>query len=73
MVGFAQFIRERQLTLDGGGRKQRVVPFSSELRKALFRFITEYKRKPDALLLASRNETTLGRRGRETTLPAAWL
>jgi integrase/recombinase XerD len=50
------------VTLDGKGRKQRVVPFSFELRKALFRFITEYKRKPDALLLASRNETRLGRR-----------
>jgi integrase/recombinase XerD len=50
------------VTLDGKGRKQRVVPFSFELRKALFRFITDYKRKPDALLLASRNEIRLGRR-----------
>lgn len=50
------------VTLDGKGRKQRVVPFSFELRKALFRYITEYKRKSDALLLASRNETRLGRR-----------
>src|SRR6266536_3444895 len=49
------------ITLDGKGRKQRVVPFSFELRKALFRYIREY-RKPDALLLASRNETRLGRR-----------
>ncbi len=50
------------VTLDGKGRKQRVVPFSFELRKALFRFITEYKRRPDALLLVSRNEIRLGRR-----------
>jgi integrase/recombinase XerD len=49
------------VTLDGKGRKQRVVPFSFELRKALCRYVTEY-RKPDALVLASRNETRLGRR-----------
>ncbi len=48
--------------LDGKGRKQRVVPFSFELRKALFRFIRDFGRKVDALLLASRNETQLGRR-----------
>jgi integrase/recombinase XerD len=50
------------VTLDGKGRKRRVVPFSFELRKALFRFVAEYHRKPDAFLLASRNETRLGRR-----------
>lgn len=50
------------VTLDGKGRKQRVVPFSFELRKALFRYVTDFSRKPDALLLASRNETRLGRR-----------
>jgi integrase/recombinase XerD len=50
------------ITLDGKGRKQRVVPFSFELRKALFRYIRDYERKPDLLLLASRNETRLGRR-----------
>ena len=50
------------LTLDGKGRKQRIVPFSFELRKALFRYITDYGRKPDLLLLASRHETMLGRR-----------
>ncbi|MGC2476639.1 MAG: tyrosine-type recombinase/integrase [Candidatus Sulfotelmatobacter sp.] len=50
------------ITLDGKGRKQRIVPFSFELRKALFRYITEFKRKPESLLLASRNETQLGRR-----------
>jgi len=50
------------VTLDGKGRKQRIVPFSFELRKALFRYISDFKRKPDSLLLASRNETQLGRR-----------
>jgi integrase/recombinase XerD len=48
--------------LDGKGRKQRIVPFSFELRKVLFRYIAEFNRKPDSLLLASRNETQLGRR-----------
>src|SRR6202167_50716 len=49
------------ITLDGKGRKQRIVPFSFELRKVLFRFITDYKRKPESLLLATRNETKLDR------------
>ncbi len=50
------------LTLDGKGGKQRLVPFSFPLRKALFRFVAEYTRKPNNLLLASRSETLLGRR-----------
>jgi len=50
------------VTLDGKGRKQRIVPFSFELRKTLFRYVTDYCRKPDLLLFASRNETMLGRR-----------
>jgi integrase/recombinase XerD len=50
------------ITLDGKGRKQRVVPFSFELKRALFRFVRDCTRKPDRLLLASRSETTLGRR-----------
>lgn len=50
------------ITLDGKGRKQRIVPFSFELRRALFRYVTDCKRKPDFLLLATRNETRLGRR-----------
>jgi integrase/recombinase XerD len=48
--------------LDGKGRKQRVVPFSFELRKALHRFIADHNRKPDLLLFANRMETILGRR-----------
>jgi integrase/recombinase XerD len=50
------------LTLDGKGRKQRVVPFSFELRKALHRFTADHNRKPDLLLFANRMETRLGRR-----------
>ena len=50
------------VTLDGKGRKQRIVPFSFELRKVMFRYVTEYKRKPDYLLVATKNETKLGRR-----------
>jgi len=50
------------VTLDGKGSKQRVVPFSFELRKAIFRFIRDFGRKVDALLFASRTETQLGRR-----------
>jgi integrase/recombinase XerD len=48
--------------LDGKGRKERMVPFSFELRKALYRYIADYRRRSDLLLLASRNETLLGRR-----------
>jgi integrase/recombinase XerD len=48
--------------LDGKGRKQRVVPFSFELRKALFRHCKEFDRRPDSLLFANRTETALGRR-----------
>jgi integrase/recombinase XerD len=50
------------ITLDGKGRKQRVVPFSFELKKALFRYVRDCSRKPEMLLLASVNETMLGRR-----------
>ncbi len=50
------------VTLDGKGRKQRVVPYSFELRKTLVRFIRDFGRKVDALLFASRDETQLGRR-----------
>jgi integrase/recombinase XerD len=49
------------VTLDGKGSKQRIVPFSFELRKILFRFVTDH-RKQDALLFSSRSETKLGRR-----------
>jgi integrase/recombinase XerD len=48
------------VTLDGKGRKQRVVPFSFELRKALVRYCKS--RPADHLLFANRTETKLGRR-----------
>jgi integrase/recombinase XerD len=48
--------------LDGKGRKQRVVPFSFELRKAICRYCKDYDRKADSLLFGNRNETMLGRR-----------
>ena len=37
------------VTLDGKGRKQRIVPFSFELRKALHRFVADFNRKPESL------------------------
>jgi integrase/recombinase XerD len=48
--------------LDGKGRKQRVVPFSFELRKALHRYVEEFNRKPESLLFATSAETALHRR-----------
>ena len=49
------------ITLDGKGRKQRMVPFSFVLRKALHRFITDFNRKPDSLLFATRQDTRVSR------------
>ena len=49
-------------TLDGKGRKQRVVPFSFELRKAMFRYCKDFDRTPDSLLFATRMQTKLLRR-----------
>jgi hypothetical protein len=50
------------VTLDGKGRKQRVVPFSFELRKAVCRYCKEANRTPHQLLFANRTQTKLGRR-----------
>jgi integrase/recombinase XerD len=50
------------VTLDGKGRKQRVVPFSFELRKALYRYLKEFGCKPDALLFACGTGTRWSRR-----------
>lgn len=50
------------VTLDGKGRKQRVVPFSFELRRKLFAYCRDASRAPEELLFASRNRTALGRR-----------
>jgi integrase/recombinase XerD len=40
-------------TLDGKGRKQRIVPFSFALRKALHRFLADFDIKPTARLFAT--------------------
>lgn len=50
------------VALDGKGRKQRLVPFSFELRRALYRHIKDANGTPDCLLFANRAETKLGRR-----------
>jgi integrase/recombinase XerD len=50
------------VTLDGKGRKQRVVPFSFELRKAICRYCKEFNRAAEALLFANRTQTKLTRR-----------
>jgi len=42
------------LTLDGKGGKQRVVPFSFVLRKAVYRYIADFGVRPEAYLFATR-------------------
>ena len=49
------------VTLDGKGRKQRVVPFSFELRKTLFRYVRDFERKDDDLLFATRSNIKVSR------------
>jgi integrase/recombinase XerD len=49
------------VTFDGKGRKQRIVPFSFTLRKALHRYIADYGRKPDMLWFATRQEMPVRR------------
>jgi integrase/recombinase XerD len=49
------------LTLNGKGRKQRVVPFSFELRRQVFQYVHDFDKKPDNLLLTSKDGTGLGR------------
>lgn len=49
-------------TLDGKGRRQRIVPFSPELRRAMFRHISALKLSPHDLLLGSRKGTEWARR-----------
>jgi integrase/recombinase XerD len=50
------------LLLDGKGRKQRKVPFSFELRKALFRYTREFCPQQHMLVLGTRDGCKLGRR-----------
>jgi integrase/recombinase XerD len=49
------------VTLDGKGRKQRVIPFSFELRRAMYRYVAEMKLKPDYLLFGTRRGTSVRR------------
>ena len=49
------------ITLEGKGRKQRIVPFSFGLRKALHRFVTDFGRTPDSLLFATQQNTRVNR------------
>jgi integrase len=42
------------VTLDGKGQKQRKVPFSFELRKALYRYIREFCSQPHLLVFATK-------------------
>lgn len=41
------------ITLDGKGRKQRIVPISRALRKTAHRFVTDFNLKPDSLLFTT--------------------
>lgn len=50
------------VTLYGKGRKQRVIPFSFELRRALYRFVKDANRSSEELLFASRAHTLWSRR-----------
>jgi integrase/recombinase XerD len=43
------------VTLDGKGRKQRIVPFSFALRKAVHRFVTDFGVKPGLSLFTTRD------------------
>lgn len=49
------------ITFDGKGRKQRIVPFSFILRKALYRFIADFSRKADSLVFATMDDTPVRR------------
>jgi integrase/recombinase XerD len=49
------------LTLEGKGRKQRIIPFSFMLRKTLHRFLADFGLKPDYLLFATRENTRVNR------------
>jgi integrase/recombinase XerD len=50
------------VTLDGKGRKQRIVPISFALRKALYRHCRNSNRRPDLLVFVNRTETELAHR-----------
>lgn len=41
------------ITLDGKGRKQRIIPISFALRKAVHRFVSDFNLKPNSLLFTT--------------------
>jgi integrase/recombinase XerD len=43
------------VTLSGKGRKERIVPISFVLRRAIYRFVSDFGLKPDSLLFATRH------------------
>ncbi len=49
------------VTLDGKGRKQRIVPFSFALRKTLHRYIADLNLKAESLVLATQEGTRVRR------------
>ena len=49
------------VTLDGKGRKQRIVPFSFALRKTLHRYIADLSLKAESLVLATQQGTRVRR------------
>ena len=49
------------ITLDGKGRKQRIVPFSFTLRKVIHRFVTDFNRQPNSWLFATLEGTRVRR------------
>jgi integrase/recombinase XerD len=49
------------LTLNGKGRKQRKVPFSVELRRALYKYIRDFEKQPHQILLSGKSGQRLGR------------
>jgi len=50
------------LLLTGKGRKQRIIPFSMELRRHLARFILDFRPQPHQLIFSSKQGRKLGQR-----------
>ena len=48
-------------TLSGKGRKERIVPFSFALRKAVHRFVKDFNLRPDSALFATHEGTAVRR------------
>jgi integrase/recombinase XerD len=50
------------IVLNGKGRKQRKVPFSFALRKAIYRFVKDFRLQPDSFLFVTANGRPIMRR-----------